>query len=251
MLTFNVLLPYASGIISTIFAVLVFRRYAAHSSAGRRGPHLLLWGIGMVFYAIGGYCEAYYGAFGWSSLVFRLWYLCGAILVAAWLGQGTVYLLAKRKWANALMIVLSLASLYAAIRVFTAQLDPSLMTESVHTGSELSGHAIVTGGVRGLTPFFNLYGTVTLVGGALYSSWIFWRKRILLHRTIGNILIAVGAMLPAFGGTFSRFGLPNALYLGELLGTILLFAGFIRATTPMKGEQPELEEAAETPVVET
>ena len=247
MFSFNVLLPFVSGIISTIFAVLVFRRYMEHKEAARRGAHLLLWGIGMVFYAIGGFCEAYYGAFGWSSLVFRLWYLCGAILVAAWLGQGTVYLLAKRKWANALMIVLGVASLYAAIRVFTAQLDPSLMTDSLHTGSELSGHAIVTGGVRGLTPFFNLYGTVTLVGGALYSSWIFWRKRILLHRTIGNILIAVGAMLPAFGGTFSRFGLPNALYLGELLGTILMFAGFIRATTPMKNEQAEPEAAVETP----
>ena len=246
MISFNVLLPFASGLISTIFAVLVLRRYAAHKRDGRRAAHLLLWGIGMVFYAIGGYCEAYYGAFGWNSLVFRLWYLCGAILVAAWLGQGTVYLLANRKWANALMIVLGVASLYAAVRVFAAQLDPSLMTQSVHTGSELSGHAIVTGGVRSLTPFFNLYGTVTLVGGALYSSWIFWRKRILLHRTIGNILIAVGAMLPAFGGTFSRFGLPNALYLGELLGTILMFAGFIRATTPMGSEEPEPEETEET-----
>ena len=245
MISFNVLLPLASGIISTIFAVLVLQRYAAHRRKGRRAAHLLLWGIGMVFYAIGGFCEAYYGAFGWNSLVFRLWYLCGAILVAAWLGQGTVYLLANRKWANALMILLAVASLYAAVRVFAAQLDPSLMTESVHTGSELSGHAIVTGGVRGLTPFFNLYGTVTLVGGALYSSWIFWRKRILLHRTIGNILIAVGAMLPAFGGTFSRFGLPNALYLGELLGTVLMFAGFIRATTPMRSEQAEPEAAME------
>jgi hypothetical protein len=246
MFSFNVLLPFTSGIVSTIFAVLVLRRYASHRSAGRRSAHLLLWGIGMVFYAIGGFCEAYYGAFGWNTLVFRLWYLCGAILVAAWLGQGTVYLLAKHKWANALMMVLGIASLYAAIRVFAAQLDPALMTASLHTGSELSGHAIVTGGVRGLTPFFNLYGTVTLVGGALYSSWIFWRKRILLHRTIGNILIAVGAMLPAFGGTFSRFGLPNALYLGELLGTVLMFAGFIRATTPMRSEQ-----AAPDAVVET
>jgi hypothetical protein len=251
MLTFNVLLPFTSAVVSTIFAVLVFRRYVRHSGAGRRAAHLLLWGIGMVFYAIGGFCEGYYGAFGWNSLVFRLWYLCGAILVAAWLGQGTVYLLAKRKWANALMIVLGVASLYAAIRVFAAQLDPALMTQSVHTGSELSGHAIVAGGVRTLTPFFNLYGTVTLVGGALYSSWIFWRKRILLHRTIGNILIAVGAMLPAFGGTFSRFGLPNALYLGELLGTVLMFAGFIRATTPMGSEQPEVGAVAETPAVKT
>ena len=245
MISFNVLLPFASGIISTVFAVLVLQRYAAHKRKGRRAAHLALWGIGMVFYAIGGFCEAYYGAFGWNSLVFRLWYLCGAILVAAWLGQGTVYLLANKKWANALMIVLGVASLYAAVRVFAAQLDPTLMTQSVHTGSELSGHAIVTGGVRGLTPFFNLYGTVTLVGGALYSSWIFWRKRILLHRTIGNILIAVGAMLPAFGGTFSRFGLPNALYLGELMGTVLMFAGFIRATTPMRSEQAEPEATME------
>jgi hypothetical protein len=135
------------------------------------------------------------------------------------------------------MVLLALASLYAAFRVFTAELDPGLMTTSVHTGSELSGHAIVTDGVRGLTPIFNLYGTVTLVGGALYSAWLFWRKRILLHRTIGNIFIAAGALLPAFGGGFSRMGIPGALYISELLGAILLFIGFLRAITPMKGEQ--------------
>jgi hypothetical protein len=228
------LLPLASSIISFAFAFFVFKRYLA-----RKGAYLLLWGTGLVFYGIGGFCEFYYGAFGWNTLVFRLWYLFGAILVAAWLGQGTVYLLAKRKWANALMILLAIASLYAVVRVFSAELDPSLLTTSVHTGSELSGHAIVTPGVRTLTPFFNLYGTVTLVGGALYSAWLFWRKRVLLHRTIGNILIATGAMLPAFGGTFSRMGVPAALYLGELFGVILMFMGFIRATTPM-GEKMQV-----------
>ena len=228
MATLTTLLPLLSSVLSFVFAALVFRRYL-----WRRRPHLLIWAIGLVFYGIGGFCEAYYGAFGWSGLIFRLWYLCGAILVAAWLGQGTVYLLAKRRWANALMIILVAASLYGMVRVFTAELDPSLMTTSVHTGSELSGHAIVTDGVRVLTPFFNLYGTVTLVGGAVWSAWLFWRKRILLHRTIGNILIAIGATLPAFGGTFSRFGVPLALYIGELLGAVLMFVGFIRATTPM------------------
>jgi len=235
----NTALPFTSFLVSILFAVLVFRRYLA-----RRGTHLLLWGIGMVFYAIGGFCEGYYGAFGWSPVIFRLWYLFGAILVAAWLGQGTVYLLAKRRWANITMVILAVASLYAVIRVFAAELDPTLMTTSLHTGSELSGHAIVTSGVRTLTPFFNLYGTVTLVGGAAYSAWIFWRKRILLHRTIGNILIAAGALLPAFGGTFSRMGVPSALYLGELLGAVLLFAGFVRATTPMRSAQATTEAPA-------
>jgi len=225
----NTWLPLVSSITSFTLAFFVFKRYLA-----RKGVHLLLWSVGMVFYSVGGFCEAHYGVFGWNPLVFRLWYLLGAILVAAWLGQGTVYLLANRKLANRLMALLVLGSLYGLIRVFGAQVDPSLMT-----GSELSGHAIVTPGVRVLTPFCNIYGTVTLVGGAAWSGWIFWRRRILLHRTIGNVLIAVGAIIPALGGTFSRLGVPGALYLAELLGAVLMFVGFIRATTPMYGSDRE------------
>lgn len=235
--TVYALLPFVSCVVSFIFAGLVFRRYLA-----RHGSHLLLWGIGMLMYGVGGFCEGYYVAFGWSALAFRLWYLFGAMLVAAWLGQGTVYLLARRRWANALMLVLGVASVYGALRVFGAQLDPAQMGTSLHTGSELSGRAIVSAGVRTLTPFFNVYGTVTLVGGAVYSAWLFWRKRILLHRVIGNVLIAFGALLPAFGGTFSRFGIGGALYLSELLGAVIMFAGFIRATSPIKtavAPQPE------------
>jgi hypothetical protein len=235
----NTLVPFASSLISFVFAGFVLRRYAQ-----RKGAHLLLWGIGMIFYGIGGFTEGYYGAFGWNTLIFRLWYLFGAILVAAWLGQGTVYLLARRRWANAFMILLAVGSLYGAFRVFTAELDPSLLTSSLHTGSELSGHAIITPGVRTLTPFFNLYGTVTLVGGAAYSALIFWRKRVLLHRTIGNVLIAVGAILPAFGGTFSRMGVSGALYISEFLGAVIIFLGFLRAISPI--EEHELQVASAT-----
>jgi len=224
----NIILPILSSALSLVCAVFILRRFTE-----RKGFHLLVWGIGILMYGIGGAAEAYHGAFGWSSVVFRLWYLFGAILVAAWLGQGTVYLLVRKSVAHVLMGILVAASIYGAIRVFMADLDPGLMTSSVHTGSELSGHAIVTPGVRILTPFFNLYGTITLVGGALWSAFVFWQKRILLHRTLGNILIAAGAMLPAFGGTLSRMGIPNVLYIGELLGVMLIFLGFLRSTTPM------------------
>ncbi len=223
-MTFITYLPFISSVVSFAFAATVLKRYIDH----HRRPHLLLWGIGMIFYGIGGLMEGLHGAFGWNALVFRLWYLFGAILVAAWLGQGTVYLLAKRRLAHALMILLGLGSLFAVWRVFGATLDPTLMT-----GGELSGHAITSGGVRILTPFFNLYGTIALVGGAIWSAWLFWRKRVLLHRTIGNILIAIGAMSPAFGGAFSRFGLGGALYISELLGAVIMFIGFLRAITPM------------------
>jgi len=213
-------LPFLSTLITFVFVFFVLKRYLE----GKR-PHLLLWGLGLLMYGIGGACEAYYTAFGWNPLVFRLWYLFGAMLVAAWLGQGTVYLLASRRRANILMLLLGLASLYGAYRVFSAHLDPTRML-----AGELSGHAITTPGVRMLTPLFNVYGLVTLVGGAFYSAWIYWRKRVYPNRAIGNVLIAVGAMMPAFGGLFSRLGVRNFLYIGELLGAVLMFLGFLRAT---------------------
>ncbi len=106
----NTIIPFASSLVSFIFAFLILRRFFQHG-----GLHHLLWGIGMLFYGIGGFCEGYYGALGWNPYVFRLWYLFGALLVAAWLGQGTVYMLAKRRWANALMILLAIGSIYGTL----------------------------------------------------------------------------------------------------------------------------------------
>jgi hypothetical protein len=48
---------------------------------------------------------------------------------------------------------------------------------------------------------------------------------------IGNILIAAGAFAPAMGGSFIRIGLADWLYLTELVGVILLYIGFLQATT--------------------
>jgi len=218
-------MPFITTVVVFVFVVLVFRRYFAH-----RTPYLLLWGIGLILYGIGTLTEALNASSGFSELGFRLWYLCGAMLVAAYLGQGTVYLLVRRKVGNIrlahiLMAVLLLATIYGVIAVFGAELDPSQLE-----GDSLSGAAIVSSGVRGLTPFFNIYGTLFLVGGALYSAWIFWRKRIMRHRVIGNVLIAAGAMLVAASGTSSRFGSSEWLYVGELVAAVLMFVGFLESS---------------------
>ena len=81
-----------------------------------------------------------------------------------------------------------------------------------------------------LTILLNIYGTIALVGGALYSAYIFWRKHVLFNRMIGNILIAVGAFAPALGGSFIRIGFPDWMYVAELIGVILMFIGFRQAT---------------------
>ncbi|MFH1028202.1 MAG: hypothetical protein V1791_09385, partial [Pseudomonadota bacterium] len=83
-----------------------------------------------------------------------------------------------------------------------------------------------------MTVILNLYGTLTLVGGALYSAFIFWRKKVLFNRMVGNILIAAGALFPAIGGSFVKAGLVDWLYLSELAGVLLMYAGFLQATAP-------------------
>ena len=47
---------------------------------------------------------------------------------------------------------------------------------------------------------------------------------------IGNVLIAIGGMAPAMAGSFVTMGLPDLLYLSELIGVILMYIGFIQAT---------------------
>jgi sodium-dependent phosphate cotransporter len=226
MLTFNVLLPFASGIISTIFAVLVFRRYAAHSSAGRRGAHLLLWGIGMVFYAIGGYCEAYYGAFGWSSLVFRLWYLCGAILVAAWLGQGTVYLLAKRRLANVLMILLAIAVIFVTLTFITKNMKVLVAARIERTLNAALARSGLVGMVVGtiVTVAVQSSSITTSILIPLVASGILAVRNAFPITLGANVGTTITALLAALGaGKVDGLTIAVTHTLFNLAGILLLY----------------------------
>jgi hypothetical protein len=221
-------LPFISTLVTFAFAAAVFARYLK-----RRGPHLLLWTIGLIFYGLGTLSEVILG-FTFSGLVLKLWYLSGAMLTAAWLGQGTIHLLVrKRGIALTLTGILVAVSLLAALLVLSAPLTSA--ATAYHVTQPISSQykdILTRGGLTIiLTILLNIYGTLALVGGAAYSAIIFWRKRVLLHRMIGNILIAVGAMAPAMAGSFVKMGLPDLLYLSELIGVVIMYVGFLQATT--------------------
>jgi hypothetical protein len=221
-------LPFLSSLVTFAFAVAVFARYLK-----RRGPHLLLWTIGLLFFGIGTLSEVILG-FTFSALMLRLWYLSGAMLTAAWLGQGSLHLLIrKRGVAWILTGVLTAVSLLAAVLVLSAPLTPAAASYHVTIAISSQYKDILTrsGLIILLTILLNIYGTLTLIGGAVYSAIIFWRKRVLFNRMIGNVLIAIGALAPAMGGSFVRLGLPDLLYLSELVGVVLMYIGFIQATT--------------------
>jgi hypothetical protein len=220
-------LPILSTIITFIFAASVFNRFKA-----KHGAHLLLWGIGLVLYGIGTLAEVIM-LFTYNEAALKLWYLCGAMLTAAWLGQGSINLLVRRRGvARTLNILLVAASLFALALVMLAPATPAAATYNNAQPISAQYKDILTrsGGTVFLTILLNIYGTFTLVGGAIYSAYIFWRKKVLFNRMTGNILIAAGAFLPAMGGSFLRMGLPDFLYLSEFLGVILMYFGFLQAT---------------------
>ncbi len=221
-------LPIFSTLVTFAFAVAVFQRYLR-----KHGTHLLVWTIGLIWYGIGTLAEVLLGL-RFSGLVLKLWYLGGAMMTAAWLGQGTIWLLVRRGRIAAILTgILAVVSVVAAVLVLSAPLTSAQASYNVTQPiSSQYGDILTRGGVTILlTILLNIYGTLTLVGGAIYSAVIFWRKRVLLNRMIGNILIAVGALAPAMAGSFVKLGLADGLYLSELIGVILMFIGFIQATT--------------------
>jgi hypothetical protein len=230
-----------STIITAIFAFSVLSRYSQ-----RGGIHLLHWGIGLIFFGIGTLTEVIL-SITFNSLALKLWYLTGAMLTAAWLGQGTMHLLVrKRGVAMTLTWILAAVSLLAFVLVMAAPITPA--AGSFNPAQPISGQYsnILTrnGLIIFLTIILNIYGTLTLVGGALYSAFLFWRKRVLLNRLIGNILIAAGALMPAMGGSFLRAGMVDWLYLSEFIGVILMYIGFLQATTRVEAKAPAKVEAS-------
>jgi hypothetical protein len=219
-------LPLLSTIVTFAFAAAVFNRYRQ-----RGGIYLLLWAIGIFLYGLGTLSEVILSV-TFNVNVLKLWYLTGAMLTAAWLGMGTVHLLIRRgNIALILTWILAAVSLLALILVFAAPANAASY-DVTHPASEQYREILSRNGlIILLTILLNIYGTLTLVGGAIYSAFLFWRKKILANRMYGNILIAAGALSPAMGGTFLRAGLVDMLYLSELIGAILMFIGFILATS--------------------
>jgi hypothetical protein len=256
-LTIPFVLSLISAVITGIFATLVLRRWYTHP---KRPKHLWAWGIGLVMYFLGTLSQVVL-ALTWSPFFFALWYWTGALMVAPWLGQGTAYLLIRqgniaRNIQMALVLVMCMTFPWT---LFFTPFNPQAwqagvdITEIYRDHTDAAGNFVPgilqgesRGTVRFFSPIMNVWGTILLVGGAIYSARAFRRKQIMRNRVIGNWLIAAGGLLPALGGVLIRLGDPSFKYLGELGGAILIFVGFLYATNipeTTSDEQPELQAA--------
>jgi hypothetical protein len=210
-------IPFATTIVAIVFATIVLRRYTARKT----GPHLAWWGFGLLLYGIGTATEASTTLFGWHEPVFRAWYITGALCGGAPLAQGTVYLLMRRRIADVLAIALVTAIVVGSVLVILSPIDYSLVEPH-----RLSGRVLEWRWVRMVSPFINTYAAVFLIGGAIVSASRYRSRPDMRHRYIGNVLIAIGAILPGIGGTFTRLGHVEVLYVTEFIGLLLIYAGY-------------------------
>lgn len=210
-------IPILTTLIALPFAWVLFRRWQQKQSA----PHLGWWAAGVLLYGVGTLTEASVTLFGWSEPLFRAWYISGALLGGAPLAQGTVYLLFSRATANRSALALLAFIACAAFFVLLSPIDHTLVEPH-----RLTGRVLEWSWVRLFSPFVNTYAAIFLIGGAVVSALRYRSRAATRNRFIGNVLIALGALLPGIGGSATRFGHTEVLYVTELIGIILIWMGF-------------------------
>jgi hypothetical protein len=154
--------------------------------------------------------------------------------------------------ATALLVIGSLLGAYV---VLTAPLAAPGWAVDPHTHVPVG--SAFPGFVRVITPPDNIAGALILVFGALYSAYVYMPKVRVLPAKYGvlaivpnffaslpgavaalfagklnsrvpaTILIAVGAFIPGLTSGLNRFGVTWSFFLGEFLGLVLIFAGFL------------------------
>jgi hypothetical protein len=216
--------PVVTTILAIPFAAEIFRRYRQHPER----LHLLWWAIGIATYGVGTFTEAATTLAGWNEPTFRAWYISGALLGGAPLAQGTVYLLLSKRTAHILTALLVTYVTVASVAVVLSPIDYTQVE-----AHRLTGRVLGWQWVRGFSPVVNMYAVVFLIGGAILSALRYSANPATRHRVVANVLIALGAILPGIGGTATRMGYTEILYVTELVGLLLTWLGYRMSIRPM------------------
>jgi len=226
-----VIFPIIALVVSAACAVVIGR------DAWRRPrPDRVVWAIAFGIFAVAAGAEVAGSLGEWSAPLARLYYLCGAVLVVGFLALGEGYLLARHHIQRFAPGVTLLITALAATLVINAPIDESRLAGDGWDAIE-RGPALVAMAVG-----INAIGTIVLAGGALYSARRFRKLGTQRHRTTGCVLIAVGTLAVALGGTLTRFGQHEYLYIAMSIGVAIIFAGVLQTrredSIPIMGARP-------------
>ncbi len=216
-----IVFPIVTAVLSALCALVL-----ARDAIARPRPDKIVWALAFAMFALAAGADAAGIAFGWSTLLARLYYGTGPALVVAYLAIGQLYLLApdrmRRAGPGLIMLVTALwVSLVASAPIDQARLAADGW-EAIERGPELIGTAIV----------INTLGTAIIVGGTGWSVWRYWRRGHMRGRMLGCAAICAGTLAVAAGGSLTRLGHYEYLYIAMSFGVALIFLGVLVARKP-------------------
>ena len=209
-------IPIFTTILSLYFFIEILKHYLF-----RKKKYLFWWMIGVATFGLGTLSESIHTIIGYNEFNLRFWYILGALLGGFPLAQGTVYLLFSKKFANQSSLFFISYILIASIFVLMV---PIKITESFDGG--LTGQVFEWQWVRFFSIPINIYAFTFLVGGAIYSAYKYSKFKNLIYKVYGNTAIAIGGILPGIGGSFTRAGYIEVLFVTEFFGLALIYAGY-------------------------
>lgn len=216
MPTIVIVLPVICSIISLLCAGVVFR-----DALRRPRPDKIAWSIAFLMFALAAGADAAGRAIEWTPWLARLYYATGPALVVAFLAIGQLYLLFPKAMARFGVGGTLLVTALWITMVISAPIDGSRLAEdgwdAIDRGPEMVA----------LTVAINTIGTLIIVGGTGYSVWRFWRRGTQRNRMIGCALIAAGTLVVAAGGSLTRLGHYEYLYIAMAGGVALIFGGVV------------------------
>jgi hypothetical protein len=228
------LFPLAAALVSGLFSASLIRQFLR-----RKGPHQLAWGTALATFAAASLFAALGMIAGWSAPAFRAYYLFGALVNVPILALGTIYLYFPRRVGHGAALLVAAASIYAAIAVLGADLvaAPLRVAGTIPMGSE-----VMAPSVRALSRYYSYVGFLIVVAGAVWSAVRLARKPGERFKRLaqGNALIAVGTVVVALGSAFARQGQGSVFAVGLAVGVSVMYAGFLRTTSPVRQESFEL-----------
>jgi hypothetical protein len=217
-----VVFPAISALISLACAGLT-----ARDAAARPRPDKTAWTIAFALFAVAAGAEVIGSLGSWNTALARIYYLTGAVLVVGFLALGELYLLAGKRIGGVAPGAALLLTAAAATLVLNSDIDRAKLAddgwEALDRGPALTA----------LTIGINALGTAVIAGGLVYSAWRFKRLGVQRERMIGCLLIALGTLTVATGGTLTRLGHRELLYVPMAIGVAIIFAGYLQTRRPV------------------
>jgi hypothetical protein len=232
--------PLVAAVVALVFSVQLARQFAA-----RRRPYQLLWAIAMLMYALASLAVVVGVLSGWSRFWFEVYWALGAVLNVPFLAAGEVQLLARSKTVDlAIYFVMIFLVAYTVAVLRTANVDATAFAERLPAGKEVFGGASAA---HGLPQLISIPAFTVLLLGTLWSAWTMRGRPELRDRFYGTLLIALGASVVAGGATFAAFGNLPGFCITLVVGIVVMYAGFLRAsrTAPARSMAPDA--GSETP----